>query len=142
MYDSEVMCRQKVDTLWSIYRDFTAVISLIHSLPFIHSLWPGLDIENVVTTKAKLIEYIQYKITSFVCTFHFTTSPILLSLLENMSFISFCSLLIVLSKYVIIFENITRINIFWKVRRKSDANIHVFLYKLLQYLEISLFFVF
>ncbi len=25
MYDSEVMCRKKVDAPWSIYRDFTAI---------------------------------------------------------------------------------------------------------------------
>jgi len=28
MYDSEVMCRQKVDTPWSIYRDFTVRLFL------------------------------------------------------------------------------------------------------------------
>jgi len=26
MYDSEIMCRQKVNTPWSIYRDFTVPI--------------------------------------------------------------------------------------------------------------------
>ncbi len=26
MYDSEVMCRQKVDTPWSIYRDLTVLV--------------------------------------------------------------------------------------------------------------------
>jgi len=34
----------------------------------------------------------------------------------------------ILSKYVIIFGNITWINIFIIARRNSDANMHVFLY--------------
>ena len=29
MYDSEVMCRQKVDTPWYIYRDFTVLLIVI-----------------------------------------------------------------------------------------------------------------
>ena len=36
----------------------------------------------------------------------------------------------VLSKYVIKFENNTWINIFIIVRKKSDANMHVFLYNI------------
>ena len=31
MYDSEVMCRQKVDTPCSIYRDFTVALLVIYS---------------------------------------------------------------------------------------------------------------
>ena len=29
MYDSEVMCRQKVDNPWYIYRDFTVLIVIV-----------------------------------------------------------------------------------------------------------------
>ena len=46
--------------------------------------------------------------------------------LLHLKFISFCSSLKVLSLYVIIFGNYTRINIFIIARRKSDANMHVF----------------
>ncbi len=70
-------------------------------------------------------------------------------------FVSFCSSLKVLSKYVIIFLNISRINILIIVRRKSDANMHVqiksennflmceikdFLIELPVYLEFSLIY--
>ena len=29
MYDSEIMCRQKMNTPWSIYRDFTVPILIL-----------------------------------------------------------------------------------------------------------------
>jgi len=45
-----------------------------------------------------------------------------------LKFILFCFSLKVLSKYVIIFGNVTWINLFKIAQRKSDANMHVFLY--------------
>ena len=59
-----------------------------------------------------------------------------------MKFISFCSALKVLSKYLIIFGNMTRIHIFIISRIKSDANKHVFLYRFRRiYFDLELGFI-
>ena len=54
---------------------------------------------------------------------------------SEFQFLKFCSSSKVLSKYVIIFGNITLINMLVIARRKSDANMHVFLYCQVNLLE-------